>query len=58
MNPAHFMGWMNRTNYGILNFVTFLSFVVNIVYFADIQLNPEKLRNSQILLVLRVSICY
>ncbi len=32
--------------------------MVNIVYFADIQLNPEKLKNRQILLVLTVFICY
>jgi len=32
--------------------------MVNIVYFADIQLDPEKLKNRQILLVLTVFICY
>jgi len=36
----------------------FVTFVVNMVYFADIQLDPEKIRNKQILLVLTVFICY
>ena len=42
----------------VFNFLNFVSFMVNIVYFADIQLDPEKLRNRQILLVLTVLECY
>jgi len=40
-------GGKTRRSIGLVvfNFLNFMSFVVNIVYFADIQLNPEKPKN-------------